>query len=137
MALVHAPGLVLRLDPDELRHYGARCSRDAGRAVHAQHYFVCIEADAKEGIWVPLFNGPQVGSREIPGSAKTGQARWLSGASHYVTEEAWQASHKAVQRAAAVAHDNSSTKQPNRVAPAGLPRRDDFPAVIGPAVQGF
>ena len=133
MALVHAPGLVLRLDPDELRHYGARCSRDADQAVHAQHYFVCIEADAKEGIWVPLFSGPRVGSHEIPGSAKSGHPRWLSSASHYLREEAWLASHKAVQRAAAVAHDNSSTKQPNRVAAASVPPRGEFPQVIGQA----
>lgn len=130
MAHVHAPGLVLRMDPDELLHYGARCSCDEDLAVHAQHFFVCIEADAKEGFWVPLFNGPRVGSREIPGTAKTGHARWQGGASHYLPEQIWRAPHKAAQRAAAVAHDQSSLKVPNLVALAHLPKRAEFPAII-------
>lgn len=132
MAHVHAPGLVLRMDPDELLRQGAHCSCDEDLAVHAQHFFVCIEADAREGSWVPLFNGPRVGSREIPGAAKSGHPRWQGGASHYLPEQIWRASHKAAQRAAAVAHDQSSPKVPNLVADAHLPKRDEFPA-FGPA----
>ncbi len=130
MAHVHAPGLVLRMDPDELLHYGAQCTCEDDLAVHAQHFFVCIEADAKEGYWVPLFNGPRVGSKEIAGSAKSGGARWLGGASHYVPDQLWRASHKAVQRAASVANDPSSTKVPNTIALASLPKREQFPAMV-------
>lgn len=130
MAHVHSPGLVLRMDPDELLHYGAQCSCEDDLAVHAQHFFVCIEADAKEGLWVPLFKGPRIGSREIPGAAKSGAARWLGTATHYLPEQLWRASHKAVQRAASVANDPSSTKVPNMIAVTSLPKRDEFPALV-------
>lgn len=116
------------MDPDELRYYGAQCSCATEAAVHAQHFFVCIEADAKEALWVPLFNGPRVGSREIPATAKSGHPRWAGSASHYDPAEIWRAPHKVAQRAANVAHDQTMAKSPNRVAEADVPDRDEFPA---------
>lgn len=130
MAHVHTPGLVLRLDPDELLNQGARCSCDIDLAVKAQHYFLCIASDAKEAIWLPLLTGPRVGSREIPSAAKAGHPRWTSGSSHYPTDQIWRASHKAVQRAASVAHDQTTGKTANTVALKFLPPRSDFPATV-------
>lgn len=129
MAHLHTPGLVLRMDPDELLKYDAKCSCEEDLAVNAQHYFVCIEADAKEGVWVPLFTGPRYGTKEIPGASKTGDPRWIGVPSHYSPAQAWRASHKAVQRAATAAHDQSSPKKPNTVIAKSLPRRDEFPAI--------
>ena len=52
MAHVHARGLVLRMDPDELRKQAATCSCAEDDAVYAQHYFLCIDSDASGGLWV-------------------------------------------------------------------------------------
>jgi hypothetical protein len=123
------------MDPDELLKQGAKCSCEEDRAVNAQHYFVCIEADAKEGLWVPLFTGPRVGTKEIPGSSKTGDPRWIGVPSHFNPDQVWRASHKAVQRAAISAHDQSSPKLPNRIAVKSLPLSGEFlPAA--PALAG-
>ncbi len=129
MAHLHAPGLVLRMDPDELLRQAATCSCEEDRAVNAQHYFVCIEADAKEGLWVPLFTGPRFGTREIPSAAKTGDPRWIGVPAHFNPDQVWRASHKAAQRAAVSAHDRSSAKLPNRVAQKSLPLPAEFAPV--------
>ncbi|MEO8671456.1 MAG: hypothetical protein ABI411_09095 [Tahibacter sp.] len=129
MAHVHAPGLVLRMDPDELLNNAAKCSCEEDLAVNAQHYFLCIAADAKEGWWVPLFTGPRVGTKEIPGSSKTGDPRWIGVPAHYSTDQVWRASHKAVQRAATAAHDRSTPKLANRVIAKSLPGPQEFPGI--------
>lgn len=135
MAHTHAPGLVLRLDPDELLNHGAQCSCDIDLAVKAQHYFLCIASDAKEAIWLPLFNGPRVGTREIPATAKAGDRRWTSGPSHYPTDQIWRAPHKAVQRAASVAHDLTTGKNANTVAIKFVPPREEFPALANEGTE--
>ncbi|WP_440225488.1 hypothetical protein ACQQ2N_09585 [Dokdonella sp. MW10] len=132
MSHVHAPGLVLRMDPDELLHYGASCSCDDDVAVHAQHFFLCIEADAKEGSWVPLFTGRALGTREIPTSAKSGNPRWTATPAHYHPGQVWRASHKAAQRAANVARDPTTPKTPNLIALAHVPSRAEFPSLPVP-----
>ena len=129
MAHVHAPGLVLRMDPDELTRQGARCSCAADDAVYAQHYFLCIDSDASSGLWVPLFTGARVGTRELPRSAQTGDPRWMGMSSHYDPGQVWRATHKAVQRASTAANDRSSAKLPNRVKPEFVPAVSEFPAV--------
>lgn len=132
MAHVHAPGLVLRMDPDELIREGATCSCAEHEAVHAQHYFVCIEANARDGLWVPLFSGPRVGTKELPKVVRSGDPRWLGSGAHYDPAQAWRATHKAVQRAAAAAHDSSSGKLPNCISSEAVPAVSDF-AVIAQA----
>lgn len=129
MAHVHAPGLVLRMDPDELVREGARSSCAEDDAVHAQHYFLCIEANARDGLWVPLFTGPRVGSRELPKSARSGDPRWLGSSTHYDPAQVWRATHKAAQRAAAAAHDSSSGKLSNRIIAEAVPAVSDFAVV--------
>lgn len=131
MAHVHAPGLVLRMDPDELIREGATFSCADHEAVHAQHYFVCIEANAKDGLWLPLFSGPRFGSKELPNASRTGDPRWVGTSAHYQPEQIWRASHKAAQRAASAAHDSSSGKLPNRIRAESLPAASgfQFPAI--------
>lgn len=136
MAHTHVPGLVLRLDPDELLNHGAHCSCDIDLAVKAQHYFLCIASDPKEGIWLPLFTGPRVGTREIPAAAKAGHPRWTNGTSYYPTDQIWRAPHKAVQRAASVAHDQTASKTANTVAAKFVPPREDFPALANEGING-
>ena len=126
MAHVHSPGLVLRMDPDELLKQAATCSCDENDAVHAQHYFLCIDADAVGGLWTPLFTAARVGTRELPRSALSGDPRWQAMSAHFHPDQVWRATHKAVQRAAAAAHDRSSAKLPNRVKAEFVPNKSEF-----------
>lgn len=126
MAHVHAPGLVLRMDPDELIKQGATCSCAEHEAVHAQHYFVCIKANAADGLWAPLFNGPRMGTKELPNDSRTGDPRFVGSSSHYSPEQIWTATHKAAQRAASAAHDSSSGKLPNRIKVEFVPPVSEF-----------
>lgn len=117
------------MDPDELLNHGAQCSCDEDLAVRAQHFFVCIASDAKQGFWAPLFTGTALGTREIPQAAKSGNPRWTGSPAHYHPGQLWRASHKAVQRAAEAARDPSTPRLPNRIAAPHVPRRDEFPAM--------
>ena len=49
MAHVYDPGLVLHMYPDELLKFGASHTVEPDDAVAAQHYFLCLSADAKAG----------------------------------------------------------------------------------------
>ncbi|WP_155844798.1 hypothetical protein [Arenimonas oryziterrae] len=128
MAHVHAPGLVLHMYPEELLKHGAGHTVEPEDAVSAQHYFVCLSSDAKEGLWVPLFQAPGKDLKMISESAKSGHARWTRGPSYYDLEQLWRIPHKAAQRGAAAAMDQSLTKSPNTVALTALPQREEFPS---------
>lgn len=121
MAHVHAPGLVLRMDPDELVKQGATFTCEEHEAVHAQHYFVCIDANPRDGLWAPLFTGPRMGTRELPNASRSGDPRFVGSSAHYSPDQVWRATHKAAQRAATAAHDSSSGKLPNRIALDAVP----------------
>ena len=122
MAHVHAPGLVLHMYPEELLKHGATHGCEPDHAVAAQHYFVCLSVDAKEGLWMPLFPTSGFDRKPVPESAKTGHSRWTRGTSWYDIEQVWRIPHKAAQRGAAAAQDQSHPKTPNRVALTALPK---------------
>lgn len=128
MAHTHAPGLVLHMYPEELLKHGAGHTVEPDEAVSAQHYFVCLAADAKEGLWVPLFQAPGLDRKPIPESAKSGNSRWTRGTSYYDIEQLWRIPHKAALRGAAAAYDQSLPKTPNTVLLSALPDRDLFPS---------
>src|SRR5690606_8698134 len=54
MAFTFGPGLALKMYPAELLKYGAKCLASDGEPVDAEHYFVCLKADASGGLWTPL-----------------------------------------------------------------------------------
>ncbi len=128
MAHVHAPGLVLQLDPKTLVTYGAFAALPADTTLSAHQYFLCISTDAKEGLWVPLFAGPGPGRKGIAATAKTGYAQWTRHSSFYDPGCIIRVGHKGAQRAADAAYDRSSPKSPNRMAVEQLPPRPEFPA---------
>lgn len=130
MALVYGPGLALYLYAGELLKFGASHTLPADEAVSAEHYFVCLWADAREGLWTPLHVTRGMDRLPLPASAKAGHPRFASGLSYYSTAELWRIPHKAVQRAAAAAGDKSGEKNPNRVAPHWIPERAQFPAEV-------
>lgn len=141
MAHIHRPGLVLHLDAAELLKFGATYTCEQALAVQGAHFFVCIEADAKGGAWVPLYSDPGVGRKLIDGAAKQGHQKWTAGNSYYHPEQLWLASHKAVSVAAQKGKDKSSSNSPNTIAVASLPKRAEFPAnkalqPTGPASGG-
>lgn len=128
MAHVHAPGLVLRLDPKTLATQGATYTGSDDDELSPQQYFVCIQTTAKDALWVPLFASPGPQRKGIPAEAKTGHARWVRYSSFYDVSQLCRIGHKAIQRAAEVAYDESSPKAPNRMLVAQLPARSLFPA---------
>jgi len=128
MPHIHAPGLVLQLDPQMLAAHGASYTWGDEPELSAQQYFVCIEADAKEALWLPLFAGPAAGRKGIAATAKTGDPRWTRSSSFFHPAQVCKISHKAVQRAAEAAYDRSTPKQPNRLATTQLPAREELPA---------
>lgn len=128
MAHVHTPGLVLHMYPEELLKHGAGHTCEPDDAVAAQHYFVCLSVDAKAGLWVPLFQAPRADRESIPESAKSGHPRWTRGPSYYDVDQLWRIPHKAAERGAAAAYDQSQPKNPNKVALSALPDRERFPA---------
>ena len=128
MAHVYGPGLVLHMYPEELLRFGAAHTVEPDDAVAAQHYFVCLSADAKEGLWTPLYLTRGHDRLAIPEEAKSGNPRWTRGVSYYSPDELWRLPHKATQRGASAAGDQSEPKAPNRVDLASLPSRAQFPA---------
>ena len=93
--------------PMQLRR-GSRGARPA--------LLVCIESDAKEGRWVPLFNGPRVGSREIPGSARLA-IRLAGHASHYLPRAVWRARTGRAARCGGLPTTRARSRSPIRSRP--------------------
>lgn len=127
MALVYAPGLVMYLYPEELLKFGATTTAEADDAVTAEHYFLCLKADAREGLWTPLHVTRGQEREPIPEAAKSGHPRFTQNHSFYSTRDLWRIPHKATQRGALVAGDKSTPKAPNRVALNALPDLALFP----------
>lgn len=127
MPHMHTPGLVLNLDPDELLSHGAEYTCVEDDSVATPQFFVCLEADAKQGLWVPLYTSPAPGRKGIAGADKSGHPMWTRSPSFYNPGELWRASHKAVQRGAIAGRDRYNSKLPNTVAVAVLPKRAEFP----------
>ena len=128
MAHVFTPGLVLYMYPDELLKHGAECTATADDAASAQQFFVCLDVNARAGLWTPLFQGSGRDLKMISEAAKAGHSRWTRGPSFYDVNQLWRIPHKAAQRAAAAAKDSSLPKSPNTESLTALPKRDDFPA---------
>ena len=127
MPHVHAPGLVLRLDPKTLATLGATYTGDDDEELSPQQYFVCIESNARDALWLPLFAGPGPGRKGIAAASKSGNARWTRSTSFYHEGLLCRIAHKTTQRAADAAYDDSTPKAPNAMSPAQLPPRDAFP----------
>lgn len=128
MPHIHAPGLVLRFDPQTLADDGASYTGSDEVEFSAQQFYVCIDANPKDALWVPLFAGPGPGRKGIAATAKTGNPRWIKYTSFYDCGQLCRIGHKAAQTAAKVAYDDSTPKLPNRLAATALPARSEFPA---------
>ena len=77
MPHIHAPDLVLRFDPQTLADDGASYTGNDEVEFSAQQFYVCIDANPKDALWVPLFAGPGPGRKGIAATAKTGRTRTL------------------------------------------------------------
>lgn len=127
MPHVHAPGLVLQLDPQTLCVEGASFTGNDEVEYSSLQYFVCIASNPKDALWVPLFPGPDAGRKGISAAAKTGHSRWIRYSSFYDPRHLCRIAHKATQLAATAANDDSSPKSPNRMLLPDLPARSEFP----------
>ncbi len=126
MALVYNRGLALYLYPEELLKFGASHTAASDEVVTAEHYFLCLSTDAREGLWTPLHVTRGQDRLPIPEAAKSGHARFARGPTYYSTSELWRIPHKAIQRAATVAGDKLDAKNQNRVAPEWIPDLASF-----------
>jgi len=127
MPHVHAPGLVLRFDPKTLMTQGASYTGMDDGELSPQQYFVCIESTPRDALWAPLFAASGPGRKGILPTAKTGHSRWSRYSSFYDPTQVCRITHKAAQKAAEVAFDESTPKAPNRMAVASVPLRSEFP----------
>jgi hypothetical protein len=127
MAHVHAPGLVLRFDPKTLAAQGATYTGKDDEELSPQQYFLCIDANAKDALWAPLFASSAPGRKGILPTAKSGHSRWVRYSSFYDAAQVCRIAHKAAHKAAEIAYDESSPKTPNRLAVAQVPARAEFP----------
>lgn len=127
MPHVHAPGLVLRLDPKTLMAQGATYTGKDDEELSPQQYFVCIETTPRDALWVPLFAAAGPGRKGILPTAKSGHHRWSRYSSFYDPAQVCRITHKAAQKAAEVAFDESSPKAPNKMADTSVPQRGEFP----------
>ena len=126
MAHVHAPGLVLKFDPQTLATQGATFAGSDDTEFSPQ-YFVCLESGPRDALWIPLFAAPGPGRKGIAASAKSGDSMWTRNSSFYDPGHLCRIGHKAVQKAAEAARDRSTPKAPNRLALDHLPPRSEFP----------
>lgn len=126
MAHVHAPGLVLKLDPQTLADGGATFAGSDDTEFSPQ-FFVCLESGPRDALWIPLFAAPGPGRKGIPAAAKTGHALWTRNSSFYDAGHLCRIGHKTVHKAAEAARDPSRPKEPNRLALEQLPPRSEFP----------
>lgn len=127
MPHVHARGLVLRLDPKTLAKEGATYTGNHDVELSPQQYFLCIETNAKDALWVPLFAGPGPGRKGIAATTKTGNSRWTKSSSFYDTAQVCRIAHKIAHKSAEKAFDESTPKAPNLLSLNQVPARAEFP----------
>jgi hypothetical protein len=127
MAHTYFPGLVLHLDAATLRKAGGTYTCPDTGAVVGLHFFVCIEASAKTGAWVPLYSIPGTGRILLESAVKRGHEKWTAGNSYYYNWQLWFAPHRAIGIAAKAGGDLSTSNAPNTIAPEAIPKRDEFP----------
>jgi hypothetical protein len=128
MPHIHAPGLVLRFDPQALADNGATFAGGDDIELNGPQYFVCVEANPKDALWLPLFAGPAPGRKGIAATAKTGHLTWTKHSSFYHSGQLCRVAHKAATKASEAGRDMSTPKTPNRLAVAQIPPRAELPA---------
>ena len=127
MPHIHAPGLVLRLDAQTLADQGAHFAGAGDEELLSQQYYVCVAANPKDALWMPLFAGPGPGRKGITASAKSGHVQWTKHSSFYRPGTLFRVPHKATQQAAEAASDRSTPKTANRIALDQMPPSTEWP----------
>jgi hypothetical protein len=117
-------GLVLHLDPDALEREGGTYSCLPDRRVHGGHFFLCLEVDAGQGEWLPLYTKDGVGRRVLEKDGRRGHSKWTSADCFYHVAQVWRAPHRAVILAAQRGKDMSSPGGRNSVSEEYVPTID-------------
>lgn len=108
-----APGLVLFLNPEELKKRGGRCNGDPKNHVQGAHYFLCLEAIKGEAFWTPLFSRSSNCRILLDNDEKRGHIGWRKETSYANPDVKWVLSTPAVCFAAAESKDRSSKGKRN------------------------
>jgi hypothetical protein len=114
-------GLALHLDPEVLEQHGGTYSCPRALRVENHHVFLCIEAFATRGRWLPLYSEMATRRRVLPTAGRTGHPFWVSGTFHYHEQQVWSAPHEAVIEAARAGHDMSRPGSRNMLARERVP----------------
>jgi hypothetical protein len=115
-------GLAVHLDPDALEQGGGTYTCPRALRVQGAHTFLCIEAFATRGRWIPLYSMMATNRKILPAGGRRGHAGWVDGTFHYHQGQIWSAPHEAVVDAARAAHDMSLPGQRNTLAKERVPK---------------
>ena len=124
-------GLALHLDPDALVRGGAIPSEGRKERCFGLHWFLCVDAGSRCGLWIPLFSR-LIGDRiPLPERGRTGQVAWTTGTFHYDLRQVWNVPHAAVCQAAMAGRDFSTPGRRNLLRPDCIPMPWRAPAPTG------
>lgn len=101
------PGLVLFLDPEDLKKAGGRCSGKPEFHVREPHLFLCLEVIKDEAFWTPLYSRSSNCRVLLDNNEKRGHSNWRRHTSYVNLDEKWVLSTRAVCIAAARSNDKS------------------------------
>lgn len=94
------PGLVLFLHPGMLRERGARSPGAWWEVMLDPHYFVCLDVEDSDGIWIPASTKEGPGRFVLEPRDKRGPTAWTRGRSWCLVDQLWTAPHAAILEAA-------------------------------------
>lgn len=83
------PGLVLFLSPSYLEHVGADCNAHWSDAVKGEHYFICLDNEPNDSLWVPASSKPRFDKHVLVPIDKDGHSCWKDKTSYCSVDEIW------------------------------------------------
>ncbi|MFX1678043.1 hypothetical protein PV762_02320, partial [Mitsuaria sp. CC2] len=107
--------------PKTLLGLGAKPTGPADRWVTGHHFFICIEADAKRCLMLPLYSHDGPGRSQISMDGRSGHEKWTLGAHYYHPVQTWLASRFAIARAAQASGDLTRSGSRNLLQPDLIP----------------
>jgi hypothetical protein len=115
-------GVAIHMDPDVLQAGGATFTCSKAQRVQKPHMFLCIDATARKGKWIPLFSQTAHGRQLLSKSGRTGHGWWTSGTFWYYLSQIWEAPHEAVVEAAEAGKEVTKRGDRNHLASKHIPR---------------
>jgi hypothetical protein len=113
-----SPGLVLFLLPSYLEHVGAYCNVYWPDAMKGEHYFICLDNDPEDSLWVPASSKPRFDRHVLEPVDKDGDSCWSGKTSYCRAGEIWTIPNCMLDDCAFT--DRTTTGHRNHVRPGAL-----------------